>query len=431
VRVAVVGGGIGGLCLAQGLRLDGVDVTVYERDHALDARRQGYRIHLDGRAGVALHACLPPALYELVLATLGRPGTAISVVDQKLKVLHRMTGQAGGPGDPAALADRTGTDPATLSAPANRQTLREVLAAGLSSAPGDPRGDALAFGRELSGFDELPGGVRLRFADGSAADADVLVGADGVSSRVRRQYLTQARVTDTGARCLYGKTLLDDETLALVPPTVLDGFTAVIGGGVVGMASALVRFGERPESAASRLCPDVPVSPVADYLMWAVTAPGERFGVPDDQLLGLAPADLHALARKAITGWHPNLRALVDRAPVAETFVVRVSTSEPVPAWPASRVTLLGDAIHAMSPAGGSGANTALTDALVLCRELVAAARGDKPLLDAIGAYEDQMRTYGFAAVAAASRNQASMWAQRHPILARLARLTRAASPAR
>lgn len=204
---------------------------------------------------------------------------------------------------------------------------------------------------------------------------------------------------------------------------LFDGFTAVIGGGTVGMASALVRFRERPEQAARRLCPGLPVSPAADYLMWAVTAPGERLGLSDEELTDRDAAVLHGLARGAIGGWHPDLRALVDRAEVAETFVVRISTSEPVPAWPASRVTLIGDAIHAMSPSGGSGANTALTDASVLRRELVAAARGEKPVLSAIAAYEERMRDYGFAAVAAAGQNLTNMWARRHPALARLARL--------
>jgi 2-polyprenyl-6-methoxyphenol hydroxylase-like FAD-dependent oxidoreductase len=89
LRVAIVGGGIGGLCLAQGLRRNGIDVTVHERDAGIGSRRQGYRIHLDDRAGNALAACLPPSLHELFLATLGTPGTAFSVVDERLKVLHR------------------------------------------------------------------------------------------------------------------------------------------------------------------------------------------------------------------------------------------------------------------------------------------------------------------------------------------------------
>ncbi|HEY1000139.1 MAG TPA: NAD(P)-binding protein, partial [Streptosporangiaceae bacterium] len=54
LRVAVAGGGLGGLCLAQGLLKAGVDVTVYERDAQLAGRRQGYRLHVDARAGLAL-----------------------------------------------------------------------------------------------------------------------------------------------------------------------------------------------------------------------------------------------------------------------------------------------------------------------------------------------------------------------------------------
>lgn len=406
LRVAVVGGGIGGLCLAQGLRRDGVDVTVYERDEAIDSRGQGYRIHLDGRAGRALHECLAPELYELFTATLGLPGSTLSVVDERLKVLHSMAGTARDPRQ---------AEPTAISAPASRQTLREVLATDLD--------DALAFGRQCTGFAESPDGVRLDFADGTHAGADVLVAADGVGSAVRRQFLPHATVVDTGARCLYGKTPLTSETLALVPPMLFEGFTAVIGGGAVGMASALVRFPEPVERAAARIHPRARITPVADYLMWAVSAPGPRFGLPDPELLALPPVGLHKLATEAIAGWHPNLRALVDRAEVDETFVVRINTSEPTPPWPSGRVTVIGDAIHAMSPTGGSGANTALTDATVLRAALVAAARGETPLTEAIRGYEDRMRDYGYAAVAAAGQNLGNLWARRHPVLARIVKL--------
>ena len=73
VRVLVIGAGLGGLCLAQGLRKAGVDVAVYERDAGLSTRTQGHRIHIDSRGEQALHECLPPSLYELFLATRGQP----------------------------------------------------------------------------------------------------------------------------------------------------------------------------------------------------------------------------------------------------------------------------------------------------------------------------------------------------------------------
>ncbi|HEY1669439.1 MAG TPA: FAD-dependent monooxygenase [Trebonia sp.] len=104
----------------------------------------------------------------------------------------------------------------------------------------------------------------------------------------------------------------------------------------------------------------------------------------------------------AIRRWHPDLVRLVELAAVPETSLVTVRIAVPVAPWQPSRVTLLGDAIHAMSPARGSGANTALRDAALLTAELAAAERGEKTLLQAVGTYERQMIDYGFAAVRAA-----------------------------
>jgi 2-polyprenyl-6-methoxyphenol hydroxylase-like FAD-dependent oxidoreductase len=64
-------------------------------------------------------------------------------------------------------------------------------------------------------------------------------------------------------------------------------------------------------------------------------------------------------------------------------------------------VTLLGDAVHAMSPSRGSGANTAPRDAALLATELATAAHGEKDVVRAIGDYEREMVAYGFDAVRA------------------------------
>jgi 2-polyprenyl-6-methoxyphenol hydroxylase-like FAD-dependent oxidoreductase len=404
VKVAVVGAGVGGLCLAQGLVKAGLEVTVYEKDTELNSGGQGYRLHID--AGPALYACLPPDLYELCVATSGRPGTAMTVLSKSLRPLRRIeAGARPDPLDPAA-------DPAALSMPVNRQTFREVLAARLDGV--------LEFGRACSGFEQHPDGVTVRFADGSSAGADVLVGADGVGSPVRRRYLSHARVEDTGTVCICGRTPLTARTRPLLPAPLRDGFTAVVGGGV-GMAAGLLDFREPPPRAAARIAPGVRLSPAVSYLMWAVTGAARQLGVPRDgvqrdgvqrdgvQRDGVQsdrgearPANLHAAAQRAIRRWHPDLVRLVELATVHETSLVTVRTAVPVAAWQASRVTLLGDAIHAMSPARGSGANTALRDAALLAAELAAAARGEKTLVQAVGDYERQMIDYGFAAVRAA-----------------------------
>jgi 2-polyprenyl-6-methoxyphenol hydroxylase-like FAD-dependent oxidoreductase len=95
--------------------------------------------------------------------------------------------------------------------------------------------------------------------------------------------------------------------------------------------------------------------------------------------------------------WHPNLRELLAHCVVEENFYLPIRVSRPVPAWTTGPVTLLGDAVHAMSPAGGSGANTALRDAALLVRRLSTTDRDTR-----LGAYEREMLDHGFAAVRAA-----------------------------
>jgi len=383
LRVAVVGGGLGGLALAQGLLRAGADVTVYERDASLATRRQGYRLHLDARAGLALDAILAPESYALFQATCAQPSRRLTVTTERLRILHER------------VATDLGADPyvpATLSTSVDRQTFREVLAAGLDGR--------IVFGQELARYEASAGGVRLHLADGREAEADVLVGADGVNSAVRQQYLPAAAPADSGGRCIYGKTPLGPDTA--LPAVMKDGFTAVVGGRI-GMAVGAVRFRTPPQALG--------LTPAQDYLMWALAGERQCFGVADAELAALDPAGLHALAAGLISTWHPDLRALQAAADVAETFALRVRTSPAVPAWPPSRVTVLGDAIHAMSPARGSGANTALQDAALLCRTLTAAG---SDVVAAIGEYERQMREYGYAAVAASRQAEAETGARRN-----------------
>src|SRR5579864_8054509 len=88
IKVAVVGSGLGGLCLANGLPRAGADVTVYERDASLAGRRQGYRLHLDARAGLALDATLPAESFARFQATCAQPSRRLTVTTERLRVLH-------------------------------------------------------------------------------------------------------------------------------------------------------------------------------------------------------------------------------------------------------------------------------------------------------------------------------------------------------
>jgi 2-polyprenyl-6-methoxyphenol hydroxylase-like FAD-dependent oxidoreductase len=213
---------------------------------------------------------------------------------------------------------------------------------------------------------------------------------------------------------VYGKTPLRPAALELLPAALDAGFTAVIGRGL-GMATGLVRFRNRPDQIAG-----VRLSAAEDYLMWGLTGDRGQFGVHDERLLTMSPAELHALSATLIRSWHPDLRGLHAMADIEETFAVRIRTSPVIRAWQPSRVTVLGDAVHAMSPAGGSGANTALQDAAQLCSALTTAADGD--ITTAIGQYEHHMRDYGYAAVAASAKAETERGTLRNPLLSWLFR---------
>ncbi|MEV4355292.1 FAD-dependent monooxygenase [Nonomuraea sp. NPDC049625] len=381
MQVVVIGAGLGGLCLAQGLKAAGVAVTVHERDPSVGHRPQGYRIHLDSRAARALSECLPPRLYELFTAMSGQPSRRVTIVDEHLRELHAVRFGDGASGEA----------PETFNAAVDRMTLRTILLAGL---------DEVRFGAEFVRYEQQDGGrVRAFFADGSTAAGDLLVGADGIGSRVRGQRLPQARVKDLGVRCLYGRTTLDDRVAGLLPPALAEGFMSVRSARA-GLALGLVRPRENPAEAAARLWPGLRLDWAGDYVMWALAVPAAALPGTDRELAAADGAHLHELAAGHVAGWHPDLVELVASARADQTFYVPVRSSVPLKPWGPDNVTLLGDAVHAMSPAQGSGANCALLDAALLCRAVGAGG----PLVEAVGGYERKMTELGFAAVRASER---------------------------
>ena len=87
LHVLVIGGGIGGLCLAQGLKKAGIRVDVYERDLSSSSRLQGVRIHIDPDGSTALHECLPKSLWEIFDSTGGDFSRGFTMLNEKLEVL--------------------------------------------------------------------------------------------------------------------------------------------------------------------------------------------------------------------------------------------------------------------------------------------------------------------------------------------------------
>jgi 2-polyprenyl-6-methoxyphenol hydroxylase-like FAD-dependent oxidoreductase len=143
-----------------------------------------------------------------------------------------------------------------------------------------------------------------------------------------------------------------------------------------------------------------PVYDRDEYVMWGLSAHVDCFGLAgatDDITLG----DPRAVVIAQMADWSPCLRYLVERSDGPSLTSFAVKSSVPIPPWTTSRVTLLGDALHNMTPFRGIGANTALRDAVLLRDALVSGARGERDLLALLSAYEGEMINYGFAAVRA------------------------------
>ena len=359
MRVLVVGGGIGGLCLAQGLTRSGLSVDVFERDTHAAVRGQGYRVTIKEVGAHALHDCLPAELFELCVATSIRQATTMAFTDEQLK--------------PKFRKDVPLIEPGLGGFGANRLTLREILLTGLEQS--------VHFGKTLTGYEQLADGVRVRFADGTSAEGDLLVGADGTNSAVRRQLVPDA-VIDEYDRAIYGRTPLTGPTPAWLPDILTDSFNRVIGPDAAMSVATCRAAGTAPG-----------LTPIGDYLSWMLSftsAPPPA---------SAAAGELIDRARQAVEGWHPALGRIIDESDVDGTALVAISTARPVAGWDAPRATLLGDAIHTMSPGRGEGANTALRDAELLRATLVAVEQG-VPLETAKALYEQELLRYGFEMVA-------------------------------
>jgi 2-polyprenyl-6-methoxyphenol hydroxylase-like FAD-dependent oxidoreductase len=390
MHVLIIGGGIGGLTLAQGLKRCGISVAVFERDRTPTDRVQGYRVHINPAGSQALAACLPPHLFAAFERTCGKPSRGMSFLTERKRVLLSLS---GGSLEGEGLARHRSV---------SRITLRQVLLCGLE--------DVVQFGKVCIGYDERPDGrVVAHFEDGSSAEGDVLVAADGGGSRVRRQFLPHAQRLDTGVDGIAGKIFLDGATRARIVPPLLDGMTLVSARGGVGLFVALQELDAQPggdggiggNDAASPPAPGSHFDNTRSYLMWAVSTRREKLGTLGDRAAAQShdAEHLRALALRAMDGWHEDFRDLVRLADAGTINLLTMRTSVPVEPWPSARITLVGDAIHSMTPFRGIGANIALKDAVRLRDALVAAQRGERPLLDAIHDYETEMRRYGFAAV--------------------------------
>ena len=385
-KVLIIGAGTGGLCLAQGLKQAGVDVSVFERDRTPTDRLQGYRLHISPSGARAMEHCLPSALFREFLASAAKPNTAVSFLDSDLKPL---------------LTLPLVTDPKAESRelPVSRITLRKLLLRGLE--------EVVHFEKRFHHYEQRPDGrVAAHFEDGSEIEGDVLIGADGASSTIRGQLLPDARRIDTGIVAISGKTQLNDSVRRLTPSAFFRGPTLVLGSGGRFLFGSAVEFPHNGNGHSAGALPvsspaeDLLFGERAEYVMWGLSCRQDL--LPELAHRGEAGSDELMKASLRLTNdWHATLRALIDATAPETITSFHVRTAGRIAPWHTTTVTLLGDAIHNMTPYRGMGANTALLDADDLCLALLKVHRGDNELIPALHAYEAEMIDRGFRAVEA------------------------------
>ncbi|MEV7623750.1 NAD(P)/FAD-dependent oxidoreductase [Actinoplanes sp. NPDC089786] len=350
MTIAIVGAGPGGLLCALVLQQHGIAATVYDTDASADARDAGGSLDLHADTG------------QIALADAGLLDEFMTVAraeDQSKRMIDMHGAERG-----SFQHDEDDTAAPEI----DRGQLRALIA-------GHVRPENVRWGHRLTGAAALGDGRhRLAFANGTTTDADLVIGADGVWSRVR------PLVSDVVPE-YSGVTFLDvryDDADRRHP-----ALAAVMGG----KGHMFARGDDGNAIIAQRNSNGV----IRGYLAMRTEADwARRAGVHVDDRPGL-----HAYLRERYAAWSPGLQPFLTDS---DDYVERGIWFLPTPmTWPhRPGVTLLGDAAHAMGPFGGYGVNLALLDAAELARALAK----EQTLDDAVRRYEHamQIRAAGYAA---------------------------------
>ena len=362
--VLISGAGLAGLALAQGLHRAGIDVQVFERDPDVDFRSQGYRIGLQEHGRAALHTCLSPELFTLFETICSDRSGIRRTTDSQLNDL----------GAPQEF-DGSAID---------RRVLRYLLLAGLD--------DRIHFDKQVVGYQEDEDDVTITCADGTHFHGDVLAGADGTGSAIRRQLIPDVPIIDSGVRAALGRTILDEELVTIVPSA-----GTLVKADPAPLLLTAMRFRVNPAEAAQQSNLPVTLPSTPDYLRWVmIFSPSVRELLPQSDLFG---EQVKEVVLDMMRGWHPALREVIQRTDQDNTSLISLRTSKIEQPWPSSRVTLVGDAAHATAPTSGNGANIALQDAALLTNMLRTVNTKGISLLPALDKYRDEMLRYSAQAV--------------------------------
>ncbi len=331
-HVAIVGGGIGGVALAVACRHRGIPFTLYERDSGFDARSQGYGLTLQ-QASKAIEGLGIFSLDDGVISTR--------------HVVHTTEGRVIGEwGIRKWVPSDSRTTPKRTNVHIARQSLRLAL---LEQLGGD---DLVQWNHQLVNFTEGESkGVGLSFLVNGVekqARADILVGADGIRSSVRRLLIGEEETPLRYLGCIVILGICPLAALDHVKSELLDSAT------VFQTANGNERIYIMPFDANS--------------VMWQLSFP-----MAEEDAKYLSAQGVKALKEEACrrTQWHDPIPQILSATSDAQISGYPVYDRELLTAerlQKGAQVTLIGDAAHPMSPFKGQGANQALLDALALAR---------------------------------------------------------------
>ncbi|MFF4104776.1 FAD-dependent oxidoreductase [Streptomyces sp. NPDC001903] len=366
-RIAIIGAGPGGLTCARVLQRHGIAATVHDQDASRSARDQGGTLDMHPDSGQ--EALREAGLLDEFLAWARPEGQQMRLAGRDGRVLFDAV-----PPESGAGAEARDGNPEI-----DRGRLRGLLLDSLE--PGTVR-----WGHKLTHVEPLTEGVhRLHFADGATVEADLVVGADGAWSKVRRR-LSDATPVYTGVT--FVETGLDDAD------TRHPALAALTGEGT------LMALDDNRGFIAQRNSHHH----IRVYV-------GMRTDEDWHRSAGLDLADEGAVRDallKEFTGWGANLLRFITDSDTGYTN--RPLYALPVPhTWQHTPgLTLLGDAAHLMSPFSGMGANLAMLDGADLARALI---DGTTTTDDAVRAYEALMLPRSAAAAEGAAEGIAGAFA--------------------
>lgn len=349
MQAIIVGAGIGGLTAALALRAAGLDVTVYEQADAL--REVG--------AGIQLAPNATRLLHRLGLAgALARVGVRPDAIEHKRwqdgrVLLRQPLGE---------MCERT------FGAPYYHLYRPDLLAVLTEALP--PR--VVRLGHRCVAVAQEADAVTLAFDNGATARAPIVIGADGIHSTIRALVLGPESPRFSGSIAYRG----------LVPAARLAHLRLPRGSnGWLGPDRHFVHYFV---GAGGCLLNFVAIVPAGEWRVESWSATGEVTEVLTE-----------------FEGWHPTVRAILEAADGTHRWALY--DREPLETWGVGRVTLLGDAAHAMLPFMAQGACQAVEDAAVLAGCLATAKPDAVP--EAVRRYETMRKARVWAIQHASYRN--------------------------